>query len=237
VRNPAVVRAYGRYLAGKSVALVGPAPMIEGSRQAGLIESHDVVVRLNHALPVPPHLEPDVGRRTDVLYSNLVQTTPQASTLDELATLVAGRVQWVCAAYPYLNLDRNFADDIDRFVDALGGRVPFYVPSSWRYLGTCARVRTRPNAGVSAIVDLLSFDIARLYVTGFTFYGGGAQDYHAGYRGRGVAGSTHDQERQRAFVVRTLQRDARLTVFPSPRTALPSPPPASSAVSGNGRRA
>jgi hypothetical protein len=208
LRDPAVTRAYGRYLAGKRVALVGPAPTIEGSRQRDLIDSHDVVARVNHALPVPAHLQPDVGCRTDVLYHNLWHGSPKAQPFPELVALLDGHVQWVCSAYPYLNLDHPFADQIDRFVKDLAGRVPFRVPSNPRYLRTWWDCRTRPNAGVSAIADLLSFDIARLYLTGFTFYAG-AQAYHAGYRGIG-SGPFHDQDRQRAFVARTLRTDARL---------------------------
>jgi hypothetical protein len=119
-------------------------------------------------------------------------------------------VQWVCAAHPYVNLDHPFADDIDRFVADLAGRVPFRVPSSLRYLCASWDCGTRPNAGVSAIVDLLSFGLARLYVTGFTFYTG-PQTYHEDYRGSGV-GPEHRQDGQRAFVAHILRTDGRLTV-------------------------
>jgi hypothetical protein len=208
--DPAVARAYGRYLAGKRVVLVGPAPTVEGSGQRDVIESHDVVVRINHALPVPDHLQPDVGCRTDVLYHNLWRASPKARPFPELVALLDGHVHWVCAAHPYLNLDHPFADDIDLFVKDLGGRVPFRVPDSLKYMCTWWDCQTRPNAGVFAIADLLGFDIARLYVTGFTFYTG-SQAYHAGYRGNG-SGPEHDQDRQRAFVARVLRTDARLVV-------------------------
>ncbi len=208
--DPAVTRAYARYLAGKRVVLVGPAPTVVGSRQRDLIESHDVVVRVNHALPVPEHLRPDVGSRTDVLYHNLWRASPKALPFRELVALLDGHVHWVCAAHPYLNLDHPFADDIDGFVSDLAGRVPFRVPNSLRYLCTSWDCRTRPNAGVSAIVDLLSFELARLYVTGFTFYAG-SQAYHDGYRGSGV-GPEHQQDGQRVFVASLGRTDARLAV-------------------------
>jgi len=60
---------YKEYLKGKRVVIVGPAPSIVGSDQRDLIDSYDVVVRLNRALPVPEHLKKDVGTRTDVLYN------------------------------------------------------------------------------------------------------------------------------------------------------------------------
>jgi hypothetical protein len=210
IGDPGATRAYGRYLAGKRVVLVGPAPTVEGSGQRDLIESHDVVVRINHALPVPAHLQPDVGCRTDVLYHNLWRASPKARPFPELVALIDGHVQWVCAVHPYVNLDHPFADDIDRFVEDLAGRVPFRVPGSLRWLCTRWDCGTRPNAGVSAIADLLGFDLARLYVTGFTFYTG-PRAYHDGYRGNGI-GPEHDQDGQRAFIARLLRTDARLAV-------------------------
>jgi hypothetical protein len=210
--DPAVELAYARYLARKRVVLVGPAPSIEGSRQRDLIESHDVVVRINHALPIPRHLQDDVGRRTDVLYHNLWHANPRGLPLPQLVELLDGCVQWVSAAYPYSNLDHAFATDIDLFVAQLRGRVPLHVPDTARYLSTWRDIGTRPNAGVSAIADLLSFDIARLYITGFTFYGG-SRVYHTGYQGsaQGI-GTIHDQGRQREYIARTLQSDGRLAV-------------------------
>ena len=234
LRDPAVRRAYGRYLAGKRVVLVGPAPSIEGSRQHDLIESHDVVARVNHALPVPAHLQPDVGCRTDVLYHNLWRGSPKARPFLELVGLLDGHVQWACAAYPYLNLDHRFAEDIDRFVKDLSGRVPFRVPGNLRYLRTWWECRTRPNAGVSAIADLLSFDIARLYITGFTFYAG-PQAYHAGYLGAG-SGPVHDQGRQQAFIARMLRTDSRLVADAVLGQILAGSSPTSPAVStGDGQ--
>ncbi len=204
--DPAITEAYGRYLAGKRVALVGPAPTVEGSRQRDLIESCDVVVRINHALPVPAHLQPDVGGRTDVLYHNLWRASPKARPFPELVALLDGHVRWVCAAHPYLNLDHPFADDIDRFVADLAGRVPFRVPSSLKWLCTWWDCGTRPNAGVSAIADLLGFDITRLYVTGFTFYAG-PRSYHDGYRGSGIR--TRTRSRRPASVRRPCPASGR----------------------------
>ena len=38
------------------------------------------------------------------------------------------------------------------------------------YCNVVSKVGTRINSGIGTIVDLLSYDIKKLYVTGFTFF-------------------------------------------------------------------
>ena len=45
------------FLKDKTVVIVGPAPSIIGSNQGKLIDSFDIVIRLNKALPIPEHLK------------------------------------------------------------------------------------------------------------------------------------------------------------------------------------
>ncbi|MCZ6836757.1 MAG: glycosyltransferase family 29 protein [Planctomycetota bacterium] len=216
-----VTNSYGRFLKGKRVALVGPAPTIEGSGQADHIESHDVIVRLNHALPVLPELQMDVGQRTDVLYHNLWRDHPKACPFPELFDRLEREVQWVCAVHPHLDLDHPYGRDIDCFVEDLAGRVPFHVPGAIGSLKLHRKLCTRPNAGVCAIVDLLGFKLRSLYITGFTFYEG-SRNYHVGYVGNGT-GDFHDQDRQRAFITRTIHRDPRVRVDEPLRKILEAP--------------
>ena len=55
------------YLKDKRVAFVGPAPYMKGSNQGELIDSYDVVVRIQHGIPN----EQDYGTRTDIIQSCL----------------------------------------------------------------------------------------------------------------------------------------------------------------------
>ena len=55
------------YLEGKRVAYVGPAPYMKGLGQGELIDSYDVVVRIQHGIPN----EEDYGSRTDIIQSCL----------------------------------------------------------------------------------------------------------------------------------------------------------------------
>ena len=56
---------YSHFLDDKTVALVGPAKSIEGLENGDLIDSCDVVVRLNYAKIKNTK---DSGTRTDVIY-------------------------------------------------------------------------------------------------------------------------------------------------------------------------
>jgi hypothetical protein len=210
-REGEIRREYKQYLTDKHVALVGPAPSVEGSRQGEFIDSHDVVVRLNHALPLSEPLRPDIGSRTDVLYHHLWPEHPTRPPGPEFMQLVlAAPCQWICSANPYANVRIRFKDWIDRFDALRGDRVRFYVPDMREAYGIRRRARTWPNTGVFAILHLLSFPVARLHITGFTFYSG-KKTYQEGYQGLGAL-PIHDQERQRACVARAIQTDSRVSL-------------------------
>jgi len=55
------------YLKDKRVAFVGPAPYMKGLKQGELIDSYDIVVRIQHGIPN----EEDYGSRTDIIQSCL----------------------------------------------------------------------------------------------------------------------------------------------------------------------
>ena len=54
---------FRQYMAGKTVAIVGPSPSIRGCGLGGRIEACDVVVRVNRCLPIMEQERPDVGKR------------------------------------------------------------------------------------------------------------------------------------------------------------------------------
>lgn len=55
-------------LEGRSVAIVGRAKSLIGSGEGALIDSYDVVVRVNARLPLNPALAADTGLRTSLVY-------------------------------------------------------------------------------------------------------------------------------------------------------------------------
>ena len=53
----------------KNVAIVGPAPYLEGQNRGAEFDKYDVIVRPNEIVP-PEHLRMDYGSRTDILFCN-----------------------------------------------------------------------------------------------------------------------------------------------------------------------
>ncbi|MEI6891613.1 MAG: glycosyltransferase family 29 protein [Pontiella sp.] len=160
-----VCATYANYLKNKRVVIVGPAPSIDGSMQHDLIESYDVVVRVNEALPIPKGHEEDVGTRTDVLYHCMVEERGR-----DFAALVDGwKLDFLCSAFPN---KRWYVKDNLAFLDRKVACPYRIVPGSlWRML--FKELHSTPNTGTTAMLDLLNHDIKELYITGFTFYQGG----------------------------------------------------------------
>lgn len=203
--------AYRRYLRGKNVVLVGPASTLRGQGLGEFIDSHDVVVRLNHAWPLPEELKPDIGSRIDVIYHNLNPLNQRIRRRHVLRMRQDG-TRWMISSHPanrirYRRRQRRF-----RLVNK--GLLRFRaVPGS-----LIRRLRRRvgfPNSGMVAIVDLLRFPIQSLHVTGFSFYTTG-YDMYPNYRRipRRLALRNHNQRRHKAYLARLLRRESRLTVDP-----------------------
>lgn len=154
---------YEMYIRGKRVVVVGPAPSIVGSCQHDLIESYDVVVRLNHALPVPDSMQQDIGSRTDVLYS----TVKKKSILQDFEMLNQ-LVRWIVC--PYANV-KPFDKYMHEFDDAtLNFNLPFVCAyDKEQYKSIESSMGTRPMISLSAIQHLLFCEASEIHITGLTF--------------------------------------------------------------------
>ena len=71
---------YQNFFSNKSVAIVGPSSKMDKSGCGKLIDSFDIVVRLNRALPIKN--TEDLGTRTDILYNNLDLAEKERGAID-----------------------------------------------------------------------------------------------------------------------------------------------------------
>ena len=174
---------YARLVSGKSVAVVGPARTVVGTGYGPRVDAHDLVVRFNdtHDLPENPALVADIGSRTDILYCNQVilkRALADGSTWEGLQYVVCtnNSVNFTAAGEPGPTCDRQ-----DR-------RIIADVSAALAQRGSSTRVRVVHAAseslsrwldgnwartGLVGIVDLLNFDVRKLFITGMTFYHGG----------------------------------------------------------------
>ncbi|HEX8474352.1 MAG TPA: glycosyltransferase family 29 protein [Pyrinomonadaceae bacterium] len=179
---------YAQLLEGKNVVIVGPAETLLGSEQGGFIDSHDLVVRINTALehmPFAARLAADIGTRSDILYCNNEVLTENIlrrkhishrrfmRLCDEinLKYLVATNNNFTCTDianphHPCFLEHRAFQEFLNKHPTKTKLRMLYWTSNVLRrwlhgYVG---------RTGTIAIVDLLSYNIKRLYVTGMTFY-------------------------------------------------------------------
>ncbi len=176
-----------------------------------LIDGHDVVVRINHALPLPARLKEDVGTRTDILYHNL-NPKKQRFRRADVARMREGGLKWIVSTHPavrarYRRRQRQVRNVSRRLV-------------RFRAVPLSVKKRVRPhvgsaNGGIIAIVDLLRYPIAKLYVTGFSFYETPYLNYPK-YKSRYIksALSHHNQRRHKTYLAKLLRRERRLEVDP-----------------------
>jgi hypothetical protein len=155
--------SYAQYLKDKKVVIVGPAYTMVGSQQGKLIDSYDTVARINDALPIPTELMEDIGRRCDILYSNLDEKLKKGEERSITKYHEIIKLRWVCTPWPFHRARE------EKFKCSMPN-VPFRVIN----VDTFKRLKSDvngglPQTGLCSIVDLLDYDIKELYVAGFTF--------------------------------------------------------------------
>lgn len=203
---------YRQYLSGKRVCLVGPAPSVKEVQpaQGSQIDCYDVVARINKSLPVPESLKEFAGSKTNVLYNCVDQQENSGGRLD--ISFLQKEIDWLVSPYPS---KPPFSFNIKNFVNMNRGRINFTTFDYDRYNDLELKMKTRPNSGVLAILDLLSCDISELYITGITFFRGG---YVKEYRDQTeeetlrlmASGGNHHIEPQIDYMKVVLSTDERV---------------------------
>lgn len=186
---------YARLVSGKTVAIVGPARTVLGTKHRRRIEAHDIVVRFNDVfdfLSASPDLADDIGTRVDILYCNqailnglllarlgdsptgLVDTFNRAGlkyvvcTNNSLSFTIAGEPRPTCEPQ-----DRRVIADVTQALDRHGSTMRMRVVYAASKMLAQWLQGNWPRTGLVGILDLLTFDVRRLFITGMTFYHGG----------------------------------------------------------------
>lgn len=205
------MKEFEKFVSGKSVVIVGPASTLKGQGMGPLIDSHDVVVRLNHSWPLPQGYSDDIGSRVDVIYHNM-NFRKQRMSRKEIVRMHRDGVKWMVSTHPAS--EARFRHRLRRFRKLNRGLLRFRALPGSLKRRMQRRVR-HPNAGLMAIEDLLSYPVKSVYVTGFSFYTTGYlayPNYRPGYAKKAVR--HHDQNQNKSYFCRLLARDPRLSVDP-----------------------
>ena len=110
----------------------------------------------------------DIGKRTDIVYNSLNTTDfPGENNLNPRLYKKYG-VNFVCSSYPFNH--NIFHDDIANYVYKYKFDIPLKVMDDLKFRNFEKILGTRPYTGTCAIMDLLSYPIRYLYITGLDFY-------------------------------------------------------------------
>jgi hypothetical protein len=159
----------------KTVAIVGPAAYMVGTRLGQEIDGHDVVVRLNRGIESIVDYSSDIGSRTDILYSCLIEKPGNAGPYEPESLISDYGIKAVVAP-PHSNF-QGFAGftQLHELVDKakasrLAALVPLRVVDHKFHNQLAIAVKCKPNTGFMAIYDLLRFSPSTLSIYGFSFY-------------------------------------------------------------------
>ena len=170
---------YYNLLLNKKIAIVGPSCNTLGTKQKNLIESYDLVVRLNKTFEIPQNLQDDIGVRTDILYNSLnTDDFPGENDLNsnKIHNLKEKGLKIISSPYPFIY---PFDKDIIKFLDNNQSMLPYHIIDITLYKYLISILKIRPYTGTSAIADLISYPIKELYITGIDCY---LNKYYTEYR-------------------------------------------------------
>jgi hypothetical protein len=171
---------FGKLITDKTVAIVGPASYMTNSGLGEEIDNHEVVVRINRSYESVNGFSKDIGTRTDILYSCLIEKNANAGKIDPNVLQQMGIKQIVAPPASDMKglanstrlhglIDLNKAKILHELI---GLRVVDHQFHNQLSL----KVDCRPNTGYVAIYDLLRFRPKKLGVYGFSFYLDGFMD-------------------------------------------------------------
>jgi hypothetical protein len=204
---------FSEFINGKRIVAVGPAPSAFDNTES-IIESFDIIMRFNSAVPVSEAAKPFIGRRTDILCNCLEEDPISGGKLNPRIWKDEG-VKWILSPYPETLWFSK--DNINRFKNINNGLLPLECYDINRYNLLESHIKTRPNSGLLGITHLLNFTITELYVTGFTFGRGG---YQKGYKdhitpeqyNKLANGRWHSQKPQEDYFREKIATDKRVTL-------------------------
>tara|TARA_R110000851_G_scaffold333498_1_gene514110 strand:+ start:1584 stop:2351 length:768 start_codon:yes stop_codon:yes gene_type:complete len=216
----------------KRVAIVGPSPHLIGTNMGNLIDSHDLVCRINEIHPTG--YEKDYGNRTDVVFHNCgaafvgffgEQIQKKSIISKNLKFVICPSVKSQGTDNDWANWPKNKQSDVVNNFKRIN---IFNTPFCWIGLENYRKVYdlfgTEPNAGQTSIIIALEHAVKQLLVTGFSFYQQGdmpEQSHRPGHTQRGLenspcGNSSHRQDPQiKTFTQKILKKYGHKIVIDS----------------------
>jgi hypothetical protein len=163
------------FLKDKRVVVVGPSKTIENSNNGELIDSYDLVVRLNRALSHLDKDSKDIGSRTDILYACLStgqvgQPHPKTGRVEvDAKAFEESGVKIISCCFPR---EVNFFNTIQPNINYLleNTNIDIRIPPAEAYMKLQTEVDCHLNSGFAGVCDLLETDLKELKLIGVDFH-------------------------------------------------------------------
>ncbi len=205
---------YSDYLRDKRVVIVAPGGYLKDMNNGKTIDSYDVVVRLNTALPLKENMVNILGSKTHILYNCLNKRPFNGGIID----FENFELDWISCPYPNIY---PFKNDIKKFHEENKNKFKLHIIDIMYYLKVEKEMGTRPNTGIGAILDLLKFPLKELYITEFTFLlESGYLDNYKSYLNnqekldKYMETNCHDRIKQVKYMKPILTSDSRIKMDP-----------------------
>ena len=230
---------YRRYLKDKNIIIVGPAQSLEGKKLGKMIDSYDIVIRLNNSYPIQlnsvKNITKDVGSRTDVLYhtgaiGKCLSLCAKRYKTTRLKILRKDKVKWFISKRDPIkgtDTEKKYTKSFEKMAK---GKIKFVTVHNkfLKNLRTLLK-KTDPNMSTMAIAHLIKFDFKKLKIIGCDFYGSG---YNKAYfipptltfdlnkkkiirkdgKARRKPKIKHDYHIQIKFLLRLIKQDKRIEI-------------------------
>lgn len=145
----------------KRIAYVCPSPHLKGKKLGNVIDSYDLVVRVNQSYEIPESDWEDYGSRTDIVINCLNEYKRKA--ISDNVTFV-NSLKHVIGAMVSI----HETPIIEKLMNEL--TVDWHNISD-EYIFKCFNeIGTTANTGLMGIIALLNYNIKELFITGMTFY-------------------------------------------------------------------
>jgi hypothetical protein len=172
---------YYEYIQKKKIALIGPSPSIKKNKNGEEINSYDVIVKINNSIFCNDDYD-YTGNRLDVLYTLSIAQNLNQIIIDEkylsfqeyfFHLIEKKKVKFIVFSNElHSNIHNQWLSiAIYKFSEIYNvNKIPIiFMPKNIIdiHLHNAFKI---PSAGYGAIVNLLQYDIQKLYIKGFTFF-------------------------------------------------------------------
>tara|TARA_R110002126_G_scaffold5401_5_gene28547 strand:- start:3714 stop:4448 length:735 start_codon:yes stop_codon:yes gene_type:complete len=166
---------YESLIKGKNIALVGPGKNLISKNKGVEIDGHDLVVRTNRGCELIEKYRRDLGTRTDILYSCLIEQNENAGYWDESVIVDMYGVKYLCTT-PDMSMKGIARKTVlhsmvdKKKYEKMEKIIPCRIVDHMFFTKIALEIECRPTTGYIAIYDILRHNPKNLSIYGFDFY-------------------------------------------------------------------